>query len=88
MPSFGPYMALFGAKKGIIAVARAKRHDIPKSRSSGVGWTRRQTAKRGMSASLLLALGMAVLDEEDLHAFFGLGFLLLHLSIHKKAILR
>lgn len=60
-------------------------------RVSASGWTRRQTAKRGMSVSLLLALGMAVLDEEDLHVFFGLGFLgflALHLHTNQKSIFK
>ena len=48
-------------------------------------------AKRGMFAGLGLALAMAVMDEEDLHVLFGLGFLgflALHLSINRKRIFK
>ena len=61
------------------------------SRSTSTRWTRHQTAKRGMLAGLGLALAMAVLDEEDLHVLFGLGFLgflALHLNINHKRIFK
>lgn len=61
------------------------------SESTSTGWTRHQTAKRGMAASLGLALTMALLDEEDLHFMFGfgfLGFLALHIKIHQKRVFK
>ncbi|WP_028575845.1 HMA2 domain-containing protein [Desulfonatronovibrio hydrogenovorans] len=65
--------------------------DQGKSGSASRPWNRSRTAKRGMLTCLGMALAMAGLDQEDAHVLFGLGFLGflgLHLNIHKNRVLK
>ncbi|WP_045217050.1 HMA2 domain-containing protein [Desulfonatronovibrio magnus] len=64
-----------------------KRSEKPRTAS----WNKGRVSKRGMLACLGAALIMAVLDEEDAHIMFGigfLGFLGLHLNVHSKRVLK
>lgn len=79
-------LALQEAENSILGILPVKT-----SAKSPKNWNRGKLAKRGMLACLGISLTMAALDEEDIHILFGLGFigfLGLHLNIHKKRIFK